>query len=348
MQKLSLLIFSKDCLDETLSLIKDMYDYVDEIVLIDQSRKKEFELIQKHKKNNKLGKLRLFYTVSLGYPDPLRMYALKKCRYDWVIFIDTDERLSDKLKSDLKELINRKVDAYAIKRYEEVKDPNNLPLFSTWQTRLFRKKSVEFMGTPHEQAIVKGKFKRIMENDCFMMHLSKMMNRKAQQAYGEIEKFERLTYKMQREKMLSYISKIDSDSSKAEQSNLTKLVINYMRLYKSITFKEDNQELSNFDYFMYYAMLDAVYYTLEGNLSGFFNIIPSEQKHIKQINRWQREKDGGKVLEISKIINEMGLIKFLGLEKESVIENLKRKYSYDDGGITLLMKLIYEKYDSMK
>lgn len=350
MHKLSFLIFSKGYVNNTMSLIRDMYDIADEIVLIDQSSGKERNIIERFKKREKLAKLRISYAVALGYPDPLRMYALKKCRYDWVLFLDTDERLSSGLKAHLKEVIGGKPDAYAIRRYEEVGDPKRLPLLSTWQTRLFRKDSVEFTGMPHEQAIVKGRFERIADADYYMMHMSNLMSRKTQFDYMELsDRFERLTYRMYREKMLAYASKLSArHHSNIRKSGLGRLVDGWMKFYQFMTLKDDEQELTNFDYFMHYAMLDMAYFTLEGNINGLIGLIPMERGRVRQINAWQSEKEGNKMLEISRILNKIGIIKFLGLDKKEEINRLRRKYSYKEGGVKLLLKLINQKYESIK
>lgn len=91
MQKLSVLIFSKNDAHKAIGLIEDIYGIADEIVLVDSSESAQRNTILNAKRRNKLGKLRVFYAVALGYPDPLRMYALSKCKNEWVLLIDTDE-----------------------------------------------------------------------------------------------------------------------------------------------------------------------------------------------------------------------------------------------------------------
>jgi len=347
MDKLSVLIFSKDYVDNTLDLAKDVCDIADEIVVMDASGKSETEMLKKGKALMKLDKLRLFHVPAIGYPDPLRMYALKKCKGNWVIYIDTDERLSEELKKDIRRVIAKgEYDAYAIKRYEEVKDRKNLPLFFTWQIRLFKKDMVAFTGMPHEQARVNGKLGRLEDKKHYMMHMSALMSRKTQLDYNKIEQFERLTYGMYNERMLDYLSKFRMGNDRNAKNTLSgRVLLSLLGAYQRITSKKKDQELTDFDYFFYYSTLDLIYYTLEGNLPGIFGIIPKERKHVKQINMWKNAKDGGEIFEISKILNSVGIIEFLHLDREEEIEKINKR---KEKGAALLLNLIRERYKEVK
>ncbi len=349
MEKLSVLIFSKGYVHNVIALVRDVYDIAGDIVLIDQSSPKEQRELHKLKESLGLSKLSIFHAVSLGYPDPLRMYALKKCRNRWVLLIDTDERLSDGLRARIRNLIGGKPSAFALKRYEEVKDSRRLPVFFTWQIRLFMKDMIEFRGIPHEQPIIKGELERLDDEDCYMMHMSELMSRKTQLDYEVMEKFERLTYGMYRKKMLEYLTKAKTyEHGDVRKTASGKALNAWMGFYQTITMKKEDQELSNFDYFAYYSMLDLAYFTLEGNIRGIIGIVPREIARVSQIRKWKDEKGGDAVLDISKIVNSVGITKFLALDDDATIARLTRKYSYRDGGIKLLMKLIYERYNETK
>ncbi len=343
MDKLSVLIFSKDYVNNTLNLVKDVHGIADEIILMDASGARETAELKRGKDSMKLSKLRIFHAPPIGYPDPLRMYGLKKCTGKWILYIDTDERISDDMKKDIGAIIaNREFNAYAIKRYEEVKNPDSLPFFATWQIRLFRKDSVTFTGLPHEQASIRGNLGRLDGNKYFMMHLSALMSRKTQLDYNEIEKFERLTYGMYNQKVLGYLSKLFLHEDRNPSKTMSgKMVLALVKGYQRITFKKEAQELTNFDYFFYYATLDLVYYTIERNLSGLLNIVPKERAHVRQINKWQNDPDGSDVLEISKILNKIGITEFLHLDREEVIKRINKRKEI---GAKLLLALIKERY----
>ena len=119
MADFSLLIFSRNDIDEALGLIRDMYKVSQEIVILDGSDESEHARLVKEKKRQCLDKLKIHKVVALGYPDPLRMYGLSKCSNEWVFLIDTDERISSEFKSNIREILGRGADAFAIKRYED-------------------------------------------------------------------------------------------------------------------------------------------------------------------------------------------------------------------------------------
>lgn len=92
-----------------------------------------------------------------------RNYALKKASYEWILFLDADERVPDALKGEILETVNQPntADAYYVYRKFMFKGK---PLhFSGWQTdkniRLFKKSTAKY--TPerlvHEVLSVDGK-----------------------------------------------------------------------------------------------------------------------------------------------------------------------------------------------
>jgi len=93
-----------------------------------------------------------------------RNYGLSKTKGDWVLFIDTDERVSNELKNEISHLISnrdriKKLNGYFIKRVDfmwgrELKygETGNIKLL-----RLARKNSGRWQGKVHEQWKVTGK-----------------------------------------------------------------------------------------------------------------------------------------------------------------------------------------------
>jgi hypothetical protein len=188
MQKLSVLIFSKNDVHKAIELIDDLYGIADEIVVVDSSESAQRNMLLNKKKSQKLEKLRVFYTIALGYPDPLRMYALSKCRNEWVLLIDTDERLSNALRSGIKGIINKTdCSAFRIKRYE-----GTVGAPFAWQTRLFRKRNVEFKGLLHEQPRVDGEVCTLSSKQHYMEHRAELKKHKLYEAndYTDMRMFD--------------------------------------------------------------------------------------------------------------------------------------------------------------
>ena len=345
MNKLSVMIFSRNDVEKALDLAQSLYAVADEILLIDSSDPQNDKKLRDALKKQRLSKLRLMHIIALGHPDPLRMYALKKCRYDWVLLIDTDERLTDELRADIKKIISRaKCSAFAVKRNEEVfRGKRNS--FYTWQIRLFRKDHVEFRGLSHEQALVRGATDKL-DGDYGIDHVVELKNLGIGAEYSKIQKFDRLSYGMYNDMMMEYISKLVMPTSRsAEDTGLGRLTKSLLLAYERLAFRRQGQEISNFDYFMYYFMLHSAVMVKKRDFLGIFRLIPFELSRLKQISGWKEEPDADEIFEISKIINRIGVTKFLELDKEETIKELNRKYKDKRQGMDLLMALIKEKYE---
>ncbi|MDE1873760.1 MAG: hypothetical protein KGI04_01415 [Candidatus Micrarchaeota archaeon] len=189
MKELSFLIFSKGNANLTLGLIRDVYPLADEIVLVDSSDAAQSRVLEAGKRRFGFGKLKMFHVVALGYPDPLRMYALKKCSGRWVFLLDTDERLSDGLKATVRSAIRgAEANAFRIARYETVEGGRTRRIF-TWQTRLFRNGAVTFRGMIHEQPEVRGNKIASIDKSSYLIHLQSAEKLKHGDEYNKMEIF---------------------------------------------------------------------------------------------------------------------------------------------------------------
>ncbi|MDE1824981.1 MAG: glycosyltransferase [Candidatus Micrarchaeota archaeon] len=340
MEGLTTLIFSKDDIPQTLGLIKSVYKISDEIVLIDSSSTKNRKTLQKYIK--KLDKVRYFYTIALGYPDPMRMYALKKCRFNWVLLIDTDERLSASLHGEIRALIEKAgCDAYAIKRYEGF-DGTHRGNF-TWQTRLFKKDRVSFTGMLHEQAAVNGRLLRLVKGDYYLEHHASMLHT-ASSVYEELYKFDRLTYGTYNKKMLEYLSKMVVPEAPIEKTLAGKLFFNTLLAYEILCGKEHEHELTRFDYNNLYLIRNIIYGIKQEGIAGIPKAFKITSKELAEFYGHMSDKDSKQTLAISTQLNKLGLIKYLGLEKESTIVRLNSKYKNSRQGIPLLVRLLKQKH----
>jgi len=349
MSKLSVLVFSRNNAGKVISLIKEVYDIADEIILIDSSDKKDRERLHKTKDDNRLNRLSIFYAVALGYPDPLRMWALKKCKYEWVLLLDTDERLTKELKSDINVIIsNTKANAFAIRRYEEVRKDGAKTDFFTWQIRLFKKDKVLFKGILHEQPEVKGKLSKLNDRSYYIKHINELRTL-TNYEYANIENFERLSYSDFNKRIIDYVSKLKMPESRTiYNSKLGRSINKLLILYEKATFKKPEQEISIFDYHNYYTLMESVYAIKKRDYGNVFKMLILGTWHEKLLKKWMTEQDSIEAFEISKIINGVGITKFLKLDDDKIIRTLNKKYKNQKQGINLLIKLLKEKYKSMQ
>lgn len=345
--KLSLLVFSRNDIDDAIDLIKDMYDVADDIVLIDSSDKKIHGELLSRKSRMHLKKLRIFYVVPIGYPDPLRMWALKKCKYRWILLIDTDERLSPTGKNLIKDLISgTDSSAFAIKRYEEYRDDKEGDFF-TWQTRLFRKTDVIFRGIVHEQPVVNGIVERASDH-FHIEHMAELRGRSSSE-YRKMEIFDRMSYGVASDRLLDYFSKVvipKEGSMKEKASGKTLRAL--LSAYKKMTFKEDEKELSDFDYFWFFAVVDLGYRLKGRHYGKILNIYSERKSYIDRI-RTERAREGSEeIFKIAQIVNSTGITQYLGLDSDGTIAKINRKYAKVKGGTDLLIRMLKERYEKGK
>lgn len=130
--------------------------FADEIIVVDSfSTDGTVERIKQRPQ------VRLIQRPFLNYTDQ-KAFALNQASNDWVLFMDADERLTDKLKNEILNTINGEPKAVAYFFYRTFMFGNKVLRFSGWQSdknyRLFRKSKVSFTKDRivHETLIVDG------------------------------------------------------------------------------------------------------------------------------------------------------------------------------------------------
>jgi glycosyltransferase involved in cell wall biosynthesis len=144
--------------------------FADEIIVVDSfSNDGTFEKLKAHKN------VKVFQQSFNNFPKQKNI-ALSKASNDWVIFIDADERLSNKGILEIKQIINNSDnDVSAYYSYFQYFFGNKKIRFSGFQTaksfRLFKKSFCNYDESKpvHERLIVKGK---IGELDNKILHYS--------------------------------------------------------------------------------------------------------------------------------------------------------------------------------
>ncbi len=342
MEKLSVLIFSRNDVDKALGLIRDIYSIASEIVLLDSSDKAGKAKLAREKK--RLRKLSVFNVMALGYPDPLRMYGLSKCRNEWVFLIDTDERISDSIKAGLGDILEgAKCSAYAIKRYEEV-EGSSLPSLFTWQIRLFKRSKVAFHGNLHEQPRISGALHRL-DGRYYMEHRLELMHhtRKGAREYAEMRMFDRFTYREYNERVARDADRLSLGSQKA--SALSRFAGALLRSYEIITFRDLDREISLFDYRFYFFSIEFVFGLRERSIRDMFGAWGRASEYVEKYRHWISAPDADENFAIAQIINRIGVTKFLGFDSNKTVDDITEKYSGKEQGVTLLIALLKRRYE---
>lgn len=149
-EKLSAFIITKNEEDKIARCLEHL-QWVDEIVIVDSySTDKTIEIAKKWTK--KIYKRRFD-----GY-GPQKQVAIEKCTNGWILEVDADEIVSEALKKELEELLNKperlnQYAAYIIKRQEYFLKK---PIMVSEIPRLYRKDKVKYEGIIHEKVKIEG------------------------------------------------------------------------------------------------------------------------------------------------------------------------------------------------
>ena len=165
-----------------------MKDIVDEIIVIDGCSTDHTVEIAKA-----FG-AKVYTRRPWGYPDPDRMFAVEKASYEWILHLDDDERLCNKLKRDLKKIIEHaaKHSFSALSITRITLTPNGKPIlgpmYPDMRTRVFRKSKVIFKGLVHQPAQIRGRILCLPE-EYYILHFRKYTERKMA-FYAKLEALE--------------------------------------------------------------------------------------------------------------------------------------------------------------
>ena len=163
MVKLSAIIISKDEEDVIETALKSL-KFADEVIVADSGSTDNTLKIAK-KYANKIVK-----TTGNSFGQ-WRNQAMQAAKGNWILYLDSDERIPPKLAREIVATINEPIhDAYTIPRYEVLLGKH----LSHWPDphvlRLMKKSSlVKWKGTLHEQPEIKGTVGKLREQ---MIHLT--------------------------------------------------------------------------------------------------------------------------------------------------------------------------------
>jgi len=128
-------------------------EWVDEIIVVDNgSQDKTLDIAKKYTE-------KIFKTDLQDFSE-IRNLGMEKTVGDWVLFVDTDERVTAFLKTELEALVALSdCSAYAISRRNIIfgKEISNSPFWPDWVIRLIKKDQFEeWVGRVHEYPKFKG------------------------------------------------------------------------------------------------------------------------------------------------------------------------------------------------
>lgn len=165
MKQLSAIVLARNQEEMIVDCLESL-SFCDEIVVVDNASTDRTAEIAKNMKAR---------VVSFASDDfsKLRNKGLEEAKGEWVLYVDTDERVSDTLRESIKNQVSNRreksIVAYKVQRKNFYYGRHEWPAIEKLE-RLFRKDSLkEWRGKLHESPQVKGD---IGELDGFLLHYS--------------------------------------------------------------------------------------------------------------------------------------------------------------------------------
>ncbi|MCS7196088.1 MAG: glycosyltransferase family 2 protein [Aquificaceae bacterium] len=149
---LSALILTKDEEDNIGRAIKSLQGLAEEVIVLDSGSKDRTVEIAKS-----MG-ARVFFREWQGYPAQLN-YGVELCSGEWVLVVDADEEVSERLKESIKEVLSKpEYEVYKVcRRTYYLGGFLRHAWYPEWRVRLFKKGRVTFQGELHETAVYSSK-----------------------------------------------------------------------------------------------------------------------------------------------------------------------------------------------
>ncbi|MDE1833578.1 MAG: hypothetical protein KGH58_04130, partial [Candidatus Micrarchaeota archaeon] len=217
------------------------------------------------------------------------------------------------------------------------------PKLYTWQVRLFKRDSVTFTGLVHEQAMVKGRLGRLDGDQYTLQHIGELTGNSAAE-YSKMAMFERLSYSAYNEKIADYAFKLSIGTRGDDRSGPSNVARSAMLLYERLLSRDMDSEISDLDYFCYFWTRNIFYSLMRREYLGVLYAAANAHMELEAVREFRRADRGGEQFAISRIINKIGIIRFLGLDKDRNVEALNRRYRGSRQGIGLLQRLLLEQY----
>jgi glycosyltransferase involved in cell wall biosynthesis len=163
MGKVSAIILTKNSEEQLADCIDSVRQLADEVIVIDDSSTDRTSDLAKH-----LG-ARVFDVKSDSFSEK-RNFGHKKARNKWILYIDSDERVTRELRNSIKDATDIRISQYSafkIKRKNFYFGKFEWPQIEE-HLRLFNKNKLkEWQGKLHETPVIEGK---IGELDGFLNH----------------------------------------------------------------------------------------------------------------------------------------------------------------------------------
>ena len=310
---LSVLIFSKDDVKEAISLIKTIHTYVDQVVLIDQSKPSGKKFLIKSKSKFRLNKLNIFNSIALGYVGPIYAFGEGKCNGNWILILDTDEKPNVKLMKGLKRYLSTtEANGLRVRFINNVK--GSKIKYKEFKLKIYRKGYLKYDGRIHHNPEISGKIENMPVGYKINHAFNYEQNPEKLTRYFAIESYtERITY-----------------SDIINLSNKIRLGKRLVKFYIWITGARSEHEIRKIEYKLFnYPYLFIVY--LKSHEYFDFKSLLFTIRYINLRSDYFFSVDDSVRSFQTKIKKDMirngGVIRYLGFDKEKTLNRITKKFS---------------------
>ncbi len=163
MSKISGVIIAKNE-QKIIGVALDSLSFCDEIIVIDSGSTDKTKEIA----NEKGAKV---YDISSNNFSEFRNLGLSKASYDWILYIDADERINEKLKDSIKKIVSNgsTYSAFKLKRKNYYLGKNERPNIEKLERFFKKEKLKQWKGKLHESPVVEGE---MSELEGFLLHFT--------------------------------------------------------------------------------------------------------------------------------------------------------------------------------
>lgn len=172
---ISVIIITKNNEDKIKDCLESVKNLPCKILVIDGgSTDKTVEIAKKYG-------ARIIRQKGKGYSD-WRNQGLKEAKGEWIFYLDSDERVTNELREEIKNVVNHGISAYAIPRKNIIlgREMRHGGWWPDYVKRLFKKKALkEWKGDLHEEPIFSGEMGHLKNPLTHLKHdnLSEMVEK---------------------------------------------------------------------------------------------------------------------------------------------------------------------------
>jgi len=306
-------MFNKNESEGVTRNVRLLHSAVDEIVVIDSSDPDKYNELENSLKSFDV---KLYRALPLGHLEPLLHYGISKTSSEYILKLDSDEEPSKEF----------------IKLIKQKKFSNNYAVYWVdeenhslgYKTVLFSRDSIkEIIGRVHNGMEFNVAAKNLPK-DIKIIHHTKNRNMGAYlEKLLEIESYERpipvyLKFLKHRKKYLGMVPSIFYSFPKPFNRILTAISLGFGG--KILFF---NSGVNGLSWSIY-----------EYQKINFFESLPINERLLRT--------------KIAKEMIECGVIKYLGLDKHTIVESLTKTFKWDLSGLEVFRKLLLYRYKNKK